>query len=125
MRKENSANFQNESQIKKNCGMAYTLSVLNGRWKPTIIWQLLEYKTLRFSELKRGIEGISERVLSSQLRELEADQLIARRVYNEVPPRVEYELTELGLSMRPLLDSMTEWGEMHREKRAENDRADV
>lgn len=105
--------------------MAYTLSVLNGRWKPTLIWQLLEHKRIRFSEFKKSIEGISERVLSTQLKELEADKLVTRIAYNEVPPRVEYELTELGLSMRPLLDSMTEWGEMHREKRAENDRADV
>lgn len=120
MRKENSTNFQNESNIKQNCGMAYTLSVLNGRWKPTIIWQLLEHKRLRFGVLKKSIEGISERVLSTQLRELEADRLIVRMVYNEVPPRVEYELSELGLSLRPLLDSMTEWGYMHRERTESN-----
>jgi len=115
MRKESSTNAINEKQINDSCGMAYSLSVLGGRWKPAILCRLV-HQTMRYSDLKNSIEQISERMLVSQLRELEADQVVKRTVYPVVPPRVEYELTELGLSMKPMLKAMSDWGNMHRSK---------
>ncbi|WGQ10976.1 helix-turn-helix domain-containing protein [Pedobacter gandavensis] len=115
MRKETSTNAINEKQINDSCGMAYSLSVLGGRWKPAILCRLM-HKTMRYSDLKNSIDQISERMLVSQLRELEADQVVKRTVYPIVPPRVEYELTELGLSMKPMLKAMSDWGNMHRTK---------
>jgi DNA-binding HxlR family transcriptional regulator len=70
--------------------------------------------TMRYSELKKSIEGISERMLVAQLRELEREGIVRRVVYPEVPPRVEYEITQLGRTMRPMLNAMAEWGRMHR-----------
>ncbi|MBB2148306.1 winged helix-turn-helix transcriptional regulator [Pedobacter gandavensis] len=122
MRKESSTNAFNEKQINDSCGMAYSLSVLGGRWKPAILCRLM-HQTMRYSDLKNSIDQISERMLVSQLRELEADLVVKRTVYPVVPPRVEYELTELGLSMRPMLKAMSDWGNMHRSK--VNPEADV
>jgi DNA-binding HxlR family transcriptional regulator len=113
MRKENSSNAINEKQLRGDCGTAYTLSLIGGRWKPSILWRLLDGK-LRYNELKKSITGISERVLVLQLRELENDRLVKRVVYPEVPPRVEYELTPLGWSMEALLQHMSDWGSAHR-----------
>jgi DNA-binding HxlR family transcriptional regulator len=115
MRKESSTNAINEKQINDSCGMAYSLSVLGGRWKPAILCRLM-HQTMRYSDLKNSIDQISERMLVSQLRELEADQVLKRTVYPVVPPRVEYELTALGLSMKPMLKAMSDWGNMHRAK---------
>jgi len=115
MRKNNSTNALNQRQINDTCGMAYSLGVIGGRWKPAILCRLL-YGPMRYGELKKSIEGISERMLVAQLRELEKDQIVQRRVYPEVPPRVEYQLTQLGHSMKPMLDAMSDWGNMHRSK---------
>ncbi|MBW8686953.1 winged helix-turn-helix transcriptional regulator [Chitinophaga sp. B61] len=93
--------------------MAYTLDLIGGRWKPSILWALLDGK-LRYSELKKNIPEVSERILVLQLRELEKDGLIKRKVYAEVPPRVEYELTNDGQSMKPMLQCISDWGEQHR-----------
>jgi len=115
MRKENSTNALNEKQLMDSCGMVYSLNIVGGRWKPAILCRLL-YGTMRYSELKRSIKGISERMLVAQLKELEKAQIIERQVYPEVPPRVEYRLTALGQTMKPMLKAMSEWGNMHREK---------
>ena len=115
MRKKNSTNSQNEATIIRSCGMAYALSVIGGRWKPAILFSLLTGK-MRYNELFKSISGISERMLVAQLRELERCGLVERIVYPEVPPRVEYELTALGLSTKSLLQSISEWGNMHRVK---------
>ena len=115
MRKNNSTNSLNEKKINATCGMGYALSLIGGRWKTNILWRLLAVDRLRYSALRRMIPDISERMLVNQLRELEADQLVNRIVYPEVPPRVEYELTSLGRSMKPMLKSISDWGEMHRE----------
>ncbi|TKC10706.1 helix-turn-helix transcriptional regulator [Pedobacter polaris] len=114
MRKETSTNAFNEKAINANCGMAFSLAVIGGRWKPAILCRL-SYETLRYSELKKSIDGISERMLVAQLRELEKDKIIERIVYPEVPPRVEYQMTALGLSMRPMLNTMSDWGNYYRE----------
>lgn len=116
MRKRSSTNWMNEERLKKNCGMAYTLNLIGDRWKGSILWSLLEDERLRFSQLRDLLTGISERMLAKQLAELEQNQLVNRIVHPEVPPRVEYELTELGYSMRPMLKKMSDWGERHREQ---------
>jgi len=113
MRKETSTNAFNEKLITDSCGMANSLRVLGGRWKPAILCRL-RYGIMRYSELKKSIEGISERMLVAQLRELENDGLIRRVVYPEVPPRVEYQLTALGSTMEPMLIAMSDWGNFYR-----------
>lgn len=95
--------------------MAYTLTLIGGRWKPGIICQLM-HRRMRYSELRKSLPGVSERMLVAQLRELEKDQLVQRFVYPEVPPRVEYELTKLGESMREMMQYISDWGNMHRGK---------
>lgn len=110
-RKENSTNSINEIYWKDNCGIALTLSVIGGRWKINILSYLLNEKKLRYSELRKRLIGISERMLISKLKELENDGLVNRIVYQQVPPKVEYELTELGFSLKQILKSMDKWGE--------------
>lgn len=110
MRKKNSTNTINKEQLESNCGIVYTNSVLNGRWKLNILAFLLDEKKLRYSELKNRLLGISERMLIAQLKELQADGLIKRTSYPEVPPRVEYELTNKGKSLETILIQMSEWG---------------
>ncbi|MFB6454280.1 winged helix-turn-helix transcriptional regulator [Chitinophaga sp. Hz27] len=112
MKKENSTNSINARQLRGDCGTVYTLSLIGGRWKPVILWRLLAGK-MRYTELRKSINGISERVLVLQLREMETDGLIQRAVYPEVPPRVEYEITALGASMEPILEIMSDWGIAH------------
>lgn len=97
---------------KYNCSVEITLEVLGGKWKPLILWHLAD-KTLRFSELKRTIPKVTQKMLTQQLRELENDGLIYRKVYPQVPPKVEYSLTEDGQSLIPLLREMAKWGKNH------------
>lgn len=115
MRKRTSTNWLNETKLNDTCGMAYTLNLIGGRWKASILWALGCSERLRFSQLRDRLHGVSERMLAKQLGELEEKGLVNRISYPEVPPRVEYELTELGHSMRPMLEEMSDWGEMHRE----------
>ena len=93
-----------------NCYFELTLDVIGGKWKPIILYYIGENKVIRFGELKRCIPSINERMLTRQLRELEGDQLIHREVYREVPPRVEYSLTEIGDSIMPILYALKQWG---------------
>jgi DNA-binding HxlR family transcriptional regulator len=109
MRKLTSTNAINEASLVRNCGVVYALTLIGGRWKPTILFSLLE-GTMRYNQLLKSIPGISERMLAAQLRELEKDGLVKRTVYAEVPQRVEYQLTRLGMSAAPLLQTMSEWG---------------
>ncbi|OAA91565.1 putative HTH-type transcriptional regulator YtcD [Clostridium ljungdahlii] len=88
--------------------MELTLDIIGGKWKPLIIWHLGE-KTLRFSELKRTLPNITQKMLTQQLRALEEDQLVNRFVYAEVPPKVEYSLTEKGKTLLPVLSTLCEW----------------
>lgn len=91
------------------CPVATTVQMIGNKWKLLIIRNLLQ-RPWRFNELKKDLEGISQKVLTENLRSMEDDGIITRTVYPEVPPRVEYALSELGESMRPILDSMAAWG---------------
>ncbi|MBM7587651.1 DNA-binding HxlR family transcriptional regulator [Bacillus pakistanensis] len=93
-----------------NCEKELTLSVIGGKWKMIILWYLGKEGTKRFSELKALLPNITQKMLTNQLRELEADQIIHREVYPIVPPKVEYSLTEHGETLIPILESMYEWG---------------
>jgi DNA-binding HxlR family transcriptional regulator len=95
-----------------DCPLESTLDVIAGRWKLIILYHLFD-GTRRFGVLLRLIGGITQRMLSRQLRELEADGVVARRVYPQVPPKVEYSLTPLGRSLKPVLDAMAAWGVRH------------
>lgn len=95
-----------------SCPVEMTLEAIGGRWKVMVIHELLE-GTHRFSELHRALKGISHRTLTQQLRDLEQRGLIRRKVYQQVPPKVEYSLTPLGKSLEPVLTSMHEWAQKH------------
>jgi DNA-binding HxlR family transcriptional regulator len=96
------------------CPIEVTLDVIGGKWKGMVLYCLLK-GTARFNELRRLIPKATQRVLTTQLRELEQDGVISRKVYPEVPPRVEYSLTEFGLSLKPILELMGAWGEEYRQ----------
>src|SRR5262245_48238854 len=91
------------------CPAEMTLNIIGGRWKVLILWQLFQ-RECRFSELFRALDGITQKMLTQQLRELEKDGIVHRQVYPQVPPKVEYSLTPLGQSLRPVVDAMCEWG---------------
>lgn len=92
-----------------DCPVATTINLIGNKWKLLIIRDLLD-RTKRFGELRKSLTGISQRVLTENLRELEKDGLLKRKVFAEVPPRVEYSLTKTGLSLQPVITSMAEWG---------------
>ncbi len=96
----------------KGCPVEATLELIGGKWKGIILYHLLE-KTYRFGELKKTMPGITQRMLTKQLRELESDGIINRKVYAEVPPKVEYSLTEIGESLRSVVMMMRDWGRKH------------
>lgn len=91
----------------------YTLSIIGGKWKMIIMFWLSKKKIMRYGELKKSIKGITHKMLSNQLKELENDKIIIRKSYGEVPPRVEYYLSEKGLSLMPILEEMCNWGHLH------------
>ncbi|MEF2229684.1 MAG: helix-turn-helix domain-containing protein [Pseudodesulfovibrio sp.] len=97
------------------CSVELTLQVIGGKWKPIIIHRLGHEGTLRFSEIKRSIPNITQKMLTQQLRELEADGVVHREVYPQVPPRVEYSLTEIGVSVMPVIDALCGWGRRYEE----------
>lgn len=104
---------------KYSCPVEAMVEVIGGKWKGVILYHLLD-GTKRFNELKRLKPNITQRMLTLQLRELEADGIIHREVYREVPPKVEYSLTELGKSLRPVILLMMEWATHNMEKVLEN-----
>lgn len=95
------------------CPVETTLMLIGNKWKVLILRDLLP-GTKRFGELKKSIGSVSQKVLTAQLRDMEENGLVSRKVYAEVPPRVEYTLTELGESLKPILDSMSNWGESYK-----------
>lgn len=98
------------------CPVETTLTMISDKWKVLILRDLMP-GTKRFGELKKSIGHVSQKVLTAQLRQMEASGLLTRKVYAEVPPRVEYTLTELGYSLKPVLDAMWEWGEEYKKKK--------
>ena len=100
------------TELSYKCPVTATLGVIGGKWKPVILY-ILSGGTKRFNEIKRHLPDATQKMLTQQLRELEADEIIVRKVYAEVPPRVEYSLSEKGLTLTPLLKQMSLWGQQH------------
>ena len=99
------------------CPVETTLTMISDKWTVLILRDLLG-GTKRFGELKKSLSGVSQKVLTTQLRQMEENGLIERKAYAEVPPRVEYSLTPLGLSLKPIMDAMVAWGEQYKQQNA-------
>ena len=106
------------------CPVEATLNLIGGKWKGVILYHLLTGKVLRFNALKRMLPNITQRMLTNQLRELEHDGLVARTIYPEVPPRVEYRLTEHGQTLEPVIAALKAWGDGHIRRQPAADKAD-
>ena len=100
------------------CPVETTLTLISDKWKVLILRDLLLHGTMRFGELKKSIGHVTQKVLTAQLRDMEAKGLLTRKVYAEVPPRVEYTLTKTGYSLKPILDSMVVWGTHYKQQNA-------
>jgi DNA-binding HxlR family transcriptional regulator len=100
-----------------SCPVTATMKVLGGKWKPILINAIYFTAPARFGELKRSVIGITQSMLTQQLRELEEDGIISRKIYAEIPPKVEYTLTEFGLTLSPVIQTMAKWGEEYRMKK--------
>lgn len=111
--KETSTSFSNKTALADECPEVYTANMLGGQWALVICSWLLSGK-LRFGELRRLLPNITERMLTLQLRRLEANHIVKRTVYAEVPPRVEYELTPIGYELKPVIKALENWGEKHK-----------
>ena len=105
--------MKTKAELLPECPVATTVQLIGNKWKLLII-RNLQIQPWRFNELQKNLDGISQKVLTDSLRSMEADGLITRTVYAEVPPRVEYSLSELGETMRPILDAMEEWGNSYK-----------
>jgi DNA-binding HxlR family transcriptional regulator len=101
--------------MKQYCKFESALEILIGKWKPVILLQLISNGTMRFSELQKAIPDINKKMLTQQLRELEYNDIVHREVYNQVPPKVEYSISEYGKSLGKVLQVMNDWGEAHLE----------
>ena len=106
--------MKTKAELLPECPVATTVQLIGNKWKLLIIRNLL-VRPWRFNELHKNLDGISQKVLTDSLRSLEQDGLITRTVYAEVPPRVEYALSDLGLSLKPILDAMQTWGNCYKE----------
>lgn len=105
-----------DKKMEYRCTVGVTLDIIGGKWKAVILWHLTK-KTLRFSQLQRRLPGVTQKMLTQQLRELERDGMVHREVYAEVPPRVEYSLTDEGASLKPILTQLCDWGKGYAERR--------
>lgn len=106
-------------KIKVTCEIEVTLKMIGGKYKPLILYYLIENKTKRFNEILAFLNNVSQKTLTNQLRELEADGLINRKIYAQIPPKVEYSITEKGATLFPILELMCEWGEKNIDDRFE------
>ena len=115
MEKHNESTSQSTAPNLPACPVETTLTLISDKWKVLILRDLLT-RTKRFGELRKSIGTVSQKVLTSQLRQMEESGLLTRKVYAEVPPRVEYTLTELGYSLKPIMDAMWAWGENYKKQ---------
>jgi DNA-binding HxlR family transcriptional regulator len=103
---------RHKENCNPGCSVEATLALIDGKWKGVILHHLME-ETMRFSTFRKRVPNVTQRMLTNQLRELEADGLVSRTVYAEVPPRVEYRLTELGRTLEPVINALKRWSEEH------------
>lgn len=107
-------NKEIENARFSDTGYSYTLSLISGKYKSVILYCLMEYEPVRFNEMQRYIQNVADKTLSQNLKELEADGLISRKMYPQIPPKVEYTLTERGHSLVKVLDKLCDWGNEHK-----------
>ena len=100
-------------EVEFRCYFQLAMMIIGGKWKPKVLFHLSQYDVVRFGELRRRVIGITEKMLIQSLKELQKDGLVNRKVYRQVPPKVEYSLTDLGKSFIPVLNSMFEWGKSY------------
>jgi DNA-binding HxlR family transcriptional regulator len=112
--KETSTNFANKKVLADECSEVYASNIIGGQWSLAICSWLISGK-LRFGELRKLLPNITERMLTLQLRRLEESKIITRTVFAQVPPRVEYELTEIGYKLKPIINELEQWGKEHKE----------
>lgn len=103
----------------EGCSVEAALAVIGGKWKGTILYRLFTDEVLRFNEIRRILPDVSQRTLTAQLRALEQDGIISRTAYPEVPPRVEYRLTEYGTTLREAVNALKAWGDVHKQRRSD------
>ena len=103
-------------KMKEQCPLEIGVNILSGKWKLQILWNLSE-RTMRFNEIQKNLGAITTKVLTQQLRELEDEGMIERKVYPEVPPKVEYKMTELGNMMAPVLEELCKWGKFYKQRK--------
>jgi DNA-binding HxlR family transcriptional regulator len=106
-------------ECSPGCVVEGTLSLIGGKWKGVVLYHLFEEDVLRFNEIRRRLPNVTQRMLTTQLRELETDGFIERKVYAEVPPKVEYRLTKRGRSLEPVVRALKAWGDEHIERSAD------
>ncbi|MDY0986616.1 winged helix-turn-helix transcriptional regulator [Flavobacterium sp. CFBP9031] len=116
--KVTSTNFENKKILGEECSEVYAANIIGGQWSLVICSWLLQGK-MRFSELRKSIPNITERMLTLQLRKLEQDHIIKRKAYAQIPAKVEYELTEIGCELKPIIQQMEQWGKRHKSLYAE------
>jgi len=109
MKKEIATDSENHNSIEVHCGLTFAMTLLSGKWKVNILW-MLKNNVNRYGKLKSKIEGISEKMLTERLRDLESEGLIIRKDFQTVPPHVEYYLSETGKLLEPILDHLNNWG---------------
>lgn len=102
------------NNVPYKCTVALALDIIGGKWKPLILWYLKD-NVLRFGELQRTLKGVTQKMLTQQLRELESDGLVRRCIYTQVPPKVEYSLTDMGCTVVPILEMISKWGAEYRD----------
>lgn len=107
------------------CEVQGAISILVGKWKPSILLYLMLNGTLRFGEFKKALVGITPKMLANQLRELEEEGLLKREVYAEVPPKVEYSITEYGMTLKPILEAMHDWSAEHLKRKSKMQNTEV
>lgn len=110
---ENQCDIKKAGQVEFRCYFQLASMVIGGKWKPKVLFHLAQNDVVRFGELRRAVFGITEKMLIQSLKELEKDGLVNRKVYRQVPPKVEYSLTDMGKSFIPVLNSMFEWGKSY------------
>lgn len=111
--KETSTNFANKQALSNECLEVYSTNIIGGQWSLPICYALLSGK-LRFGEIKKVLPNITERMLTLQLKKLEKNKVLTRKIYAEVPPRVEYELTSIGYELKPVITELEIWAEKHK-----------
>lgn len=110
---ENQCDIKKAGKVEFRCYFQLASMVIGGKWKPKVLFHLAQNDVVRFGELKRAVFGITEKMLIQSLKELEKDGLVNRKVYRQVPPKVEYSLTDMGKSFIPVLNTMFEWGKSY------------